>query len=279
MNNNNNVCPFKLKFSALKALCPHTARASVKATSGNAADMERQTDESDAFLANEKSANLKQNHPKRHHRGLFLLLLAILAWIILKHICPHFRNGHPSTHHLFLETNGTVPAPPHALIVHYDSTVDPTTVSLRWHLYVRETKDGDIPPHTDLPSNNSHKHRSKHNSEKDGDDDEEEKWFTECLPTALDWKNGLAVFDKSCVNIGAHYSAAEPGYTLTYAIIVVGKKNVADETKEFGDEEVSDVEFKKLMAEVRDEESLTWPGRRNYFLLTKLRLVKEKAAM
>ncbi|KAJ3062849.1 hypothetical protein HDU98_001310 [Podochytrium sp. JEL0797] len=232
-------------------------------------------------------------HKKKRCCLIALLVVAGIAWAILKHICPHFRNGHHGSHHIWV-TNGTLAEPPKEVHLHFDNVVDGDSVSIWFHKYEREgrnphdgnpgdDKDGEsknlpMHPHANPSHHHNHHHHHHHNHKgddkneeehemtRDGDDDgERKKWFTRCAPDSV--SDGVAVFGSSCLDIASAYEALEPGHTLTFALIATGKK--ADDHEDDGDK---DDELDGL-----DEVELLHHGRR-YYTLSKIRLHKHREA-
>ncbi|KAJ3070585.1 hypothetical protein HDU98_006368 [Podochytrium sp. JEL0797] len=222
-------------------------------------------------------------HKKKRCCFVALLVVGCIAWLILKHICPHFRNGHHGSHHIWV-TNGTLAEPPKEVHLHFDNVVDGESVSLWFHKYEREgrphhgnpdDKDEEskkMHPHGHPHAHHHHHHHDhkgddnneEHEMTRDGDDDgERKKWFTRCAPDSV--SEGVAKFGPSCVDIVAAYDALEPGHTLTFALIATGKK--ADDHEDDGDK---DDELNGL-----DEVELLHHGRR-YYTLSKIKLHKHR---
>ncbi|ORY44942.1 hypothetical protein BCR33DRAFT_716848 [Rhizoclosmatium globosum] len=231
-------------------------------------------------------------HKKPSHCAIFLVLLLAALWILVKHVCPHFRNGHPQSHHIWV-TNGTFAEDtiPTAVHLHYDGAVDEGGVSLWFHKYVRhsEPKEEDVIPVVyakkgEDARGKKHRHyRHGHrkirrdddeeggdddddDDDDDGDDDEgghKKKWFTRCAPVSA--VDGVATFGKECFDVQGDFAEAEKGTTITYALIGVGKK------KEVGEEDGDELEgVKKWWKDAK-----TWVNRgRRYYVLTKIRVHK-----
>ncbi|KAJ3190748.1 hypothetical protein HDU83_008586 [Entophlyctis luteolus] len=235
------LCPVALLRRATASASPSVCADAKSAVSDPEADT--------PLLAAATSGAPERKRQCRHRVHGIVFLLLVLAWIILRHICPHYRRGHPTTHHIFLETNGTVVSPPKALVLHFDDHVDPTTVNLRWHLYQRNTTSPLLSRH-----------------------------FTKCAPSEL--TTHTAVFGPECVDISANYANADPGTTLTYAVIGFGKRlnKPNDESngghsadpKDNGDD---DDALDDAVTWHADMDSLVW-GPRRFYLLTKVRLEK-----
>ncbi|KAJ3018407.1 UNVERIFIED_CONTAM: hypothetical protein HDU68_011159 [Siphonaria sp. JEL0065] len=92
------------------------------------------------------------DHPPHHpppphhrpHKPLIIAIVLCILFLILKHICPHFRNGHPQSDHIYVSPNGTISDPPASGIhLHFDEAVDADGISLWFHKYVRDAKPGD----------------------------------------------------------------------------------------------------------------------------------------
>ncbi|KAI8608113.1 hypothetical protein BC830DRAFT_37261 [Chytriomyces sp. MP71] len=168
--------------------------------------------------------------PFTHHVAHCLAFVALLALLVIHHI---FHRGH-SPHnphysdHLWLQANGTLAYPPKAFVVHYSDTVNPDSLSLRFHKYVRATREGEGEEGAweDLA-----KRGHKDHDHEDDDEGGHKKWFARCDPTFAPAK-GVAHFGPDCVDAVADYDALEAGQTLTYALIVFGKKKGAEHEKE-----------------------------------------------
>ncbi|KAI8616630.1 hypothetical protein BC830DRAFT_1117261 [Chytriomyces sp. MP71] len=143
------------------------------------------------------------------------LVLAGLFFIAWHHV---FHRGHWAGNphwspYLWLESNGTMAAPPASIVLHYDAQViDADTLSLRFHKYERP---------------DSHDAWWSMTPESGEDDaNKGEGHFTRCEPDNA--RDGVAVFGTSCVDVMMQWEDAPAGDRLIYALIAYGKKFGAD---------------------------------------------------